>query len=276
VANRDAVPSLESPTRHFAVPEVAGPSGPRIGLVVPATDEVSEAALTEMLAGHAVSFVTSRVTFENPVTLANLARMVDDLTRATRLLLPGGRIDVVAFSCTSATVSVGVDAVARSIGAARPGVPFTTPITAAVAALARLEARRIAVLTPYVDEVNTAIRRFLTASGLEVAEFGSFHLRTEPEIASVPVPAIVAAGRALVTGGVDALFVSCTGLRGHAAIAALEAATGKPVVTSNQAQLWDALSQVGYRQSIHGYGRLLAALAGGGAREAHGAQLVAD
>jgi maleate isomerase len=266
--------------RDFPAAWPATRDRPRLGVVVPATDEVSEAALTEMLVGHEVSFVTSRVRFENPVTMANLTRMVDDLTRATALLLPGGRIDAVAFSCTSATVAAGIDAVARSIAAAKAGVPFTTPITAAVAALERLGTPRIAVLTPYLDEVNESIHRFLTARGLDVRDFGSFHLRTEPEIASVPVEAIIAAGRALVGPAVDALFISCTGLRGHAAIARLEAETGKPVVTSNQAQLWEALALVGYRRPLQGYGRLLETLAGGGvtgdARQHHGARLGAD
>jgi maleate isomerase len=236
------------------------PERPRLGLVVPATDEVSEAAFAEMLAGHEVSVVASRVAFENPVVLANLGRMIDDLTRATALLLPGGRIDAVCFSCTSATVAGGVEAVGRSIHAARPGVPFTTPVTAATHACRRLGLRRLAVLTPYVDEVNRAIAGFLQAEGLDVAALGTFHLRTEPEIARVAPEAIVAAGRALDGPGIDALFVSCTGLRGHAAIAALETATGKPVLTSNQAQLWDALRLVGYGRPVHGYGRLLADL----------------
>jgi maleate isomerase len=236
------------------------PGTPRIGLVVPATDQVSEAAFAEMLAGHPVSVVASRVAFENPVVMATLSRMVDDLGRATALLLPGGRIDVVAFSCTSGTVAAGVDRVARAIGAAKPGVPFTTPITAAVAAFRRLGTQRIAVLTPYVDEVNEAIHGFLTASGLEVVEFGSFHLRTEPEIAAVPPEAIVAAGRAIAAPSADALFISCTGLQGHAAIALLESAIGRPVVTSNQAQVWEALSLVGYARPLAGYGRLLEGL----------------
>jgi maleate cis-trans isomerase len=94
-----------------------------------------------------------------------------------------------------------------------------------------------------------------------VVEFGSFHLGTEPEIAAVPPEAIVAAGRALAAPGAEALFISCTGLQGHAAIGALEAATGKPVVTSNQAQLWEALSLIGYRRPVSGYGLLLEGLA---------------
>jgi maleate isomerase len=246
--------------RHLPIGETT-PEQPRIGVVVPATDQVSEVALAEMLRGHPVAMVVSRVAFENPVVMSNLSRMVDDLTRATALLLPGGRIDVVAFSCTSGTVAAGIDKVARAIDAAKPGVPFTTPITAAVAAFRRLGVRRIAVLTPYVDEVNEAIRAFLTAAGLDVVEFGSFHLGTEPEIAAVPPEAIVAAGRALAAPGAEALFVSCTGLQGHAAIGALEAATGKPVVTSNQAQLWEALSLIGYRRPVSGYGLLLKSLA---------------
>jgi maleate isomerase len=243
-----------------ALAKSGAPERPRIGLVVPATDQVSEAAFAEMLTGHPVSVVASRVAFENPVVMATLSRMVDDLARATALLLPGGRIDVVAFSCTSGTVASGVDAVARAIGAAKPGIPFTTPITAAVAAFRRLGTRRIAVLTPYVDEVNAAIHAFLVASGLEIVEFGSFHLRTEPEIASVTPEAIVAAGRSIAAPSAEAIFISCTGLQGHAAIAALEAATGRPVVTSNQAQVWEALSLIDYGRPLHGYGRLLEGL----------------
>jgi maleate isomerase len=247
--------------RHLPIGEAGPPEPPRIGVVVPATDQVSEVAFAEMLRGHAVSMVVSRVAFQNPVVMANLSGMVDDLTRATALLLPEGRIDVVAFSCTSGTVAGGVDAVARAIAAAKPGVPFTTPITAAVAAFRHLGARRVAVLTPYVDEVNEAIRGFLVAAGLDVVEFGSFHLRTEQEIARVPPEAIVSAGRSITGPGAEALFISCTGLRGHAAITVLEAATGRPVVTSNQAQVWEALSLIGYAQPVHGYGRLLATLA---------------
>jgi maleate isomerase len=247
--------------RHLPIGEAPRPEPPRIGVVVPATDQVSEVAFAEMLRGHAVSMVVSRVAFENPVVMATLSRMVDDLTRATALLLPGGRIDVVAFSCTSGTVAGGVDAVARAIRAAKPGVAFTTPITAAVAAFRRLGARRVAVLTPYVDEVNDAIRHFLTAAGVEVVEFGSFHLRTEQEIASVPPAAIVSAGRSIAVPGAEALFVSCTGLQAHSAIPALEAATGRPVVTSNQAQVWEALSLLGYARPVLGYGRLLEGLA---------------
>ncbi|MCC6467130.1 MAG: aspartate/glutamate racemase family protein [Alphaproteobacteria bacterium] len=246
--------------RHFPLPAAAEPKKPRLGLLVPATDHISELAFLEMLAGSGVDFLTNRVALANPITMENLARMVDDVTRATTSLLPDGRIDAIAFSCTSGTVAVGPDKVARAIHAGRPGVPFTTPITAAVKACRQLGLKRIAVLTPYVDEVNEPIRQFLEKNGVAVGAFGSFHLLTEPEIASVPPAAIVEAGKALEGPGIDGVFVSCTGMRGHAALAALEAATGKPCLSSNQVQLWDALSLIGYDRPIKGFGGLLARL----------------
>jgi maleate isomerase len=245
--------------RHFALPPAAAAAAkPRLGLLVPATDHASEAAFQDMLAGQAVEFVTNRVALSNPITVANLARMIDDVARATAALLPDGRLDAIAFSCTSGTVAVGPERVAQAIRTARPGIPFTTPITAAIKACRLLGLRRIAVLTPYLDEVNEPIRAFLEANGVAVAAFGSFHLATEPEIAAVPVDAIVAAARALDAPEIDGVFVSCTGMRGHLALDALEAATGKPCLSSNQAQLWEALDMVGYDRPIRGFGRLLA------------------
>ena len=254
--------------RHFPLADAAEPRKPRLGLLVPATDHISEIAFLEMLAGQDVDFLTNRVALANPITMENLARMIDDVTRATASLLPDGRIDAIAFSCTSGTVAVGPERVARAIHAGRPGVPFTTPITAAVKACKLLGLKRIAVLTPYIDEVNEPIRRFLERNGVDVGAFGSFHLSTEPEIATVPVSAIVEAGKALDAPGIDGVFVSCTGMRGHAALDALERATGKPCLSSNQAQLWDALSLIGYDRPIPGFGGMLARLGKGGRSQA--------
>lgn len=246
--------------RHFPLQPSAEPPRPRLGLLVPATDHVSERAFQDMLAGAAVEVVANRVALKNPITVENLARMIDDVARATADLLPDGRIDAIAFSCTSGTVAVGPDRVGQAIAAGRPGIPWTTPITAGVKACRLLGLKRIAVLTPYLDEVNEPIRAFLEASGIAVGAFGSFKLATEPEIASVDPDQILAAGKALDGAGIDGVFVSCTGMRGHLALDALERATGKPCLSSNQAQLWDALSLIGYDRPIHGFGGMLARL----------------
>jgi maleate isomerase len=55
----------------------------------------------------------------------------------------------------------------------------------------------------------------------------------------------------------DALIISCLNTRSHAAVAALEEALGKPVITSTQATLWHALRLATVDDFIAGYGRLL-------------------
>jgi maleate isomerase len=55
----------------------------------------------------------------------------------------------------------------------------------------------------------------------------------------------------------DTIFISCGALRTIEVIDALEAASGKPVVASNQAMAWDCLRLAGIDDRIEGYGRLL-------------------
>jgi maleate isomerase len=55
----------------------------------------------------------------------------------------------------------------------------------------------------------------------------------------------------------DALLCSSTAWRSVEAIAAIEARTGKPAVSSNQATIWTALRALGITRPITGFGRLL-------------------
>jgi maleate isomerase len=55
----------------------------------------------------------------------------------------------------------------------------------------------------------------------------------------------------------EAIFISCTNFRTIEIIQELEEATGKPVISSNQATLWYALRKLGLKDSIKGYGQLL-------------------
>ena len=137
---RSAVTPLRLPL------EPVGARG-RIGLLALATDVNSEQDLRRM-APQGVEIFTNRITNANPVTLDNLRAMAGDVTRAARGILPGNRLDVLAYGCTSGTVAIGVAEVARLIRVARPGLPCTDPISAARAAFASFGARRLSLLTP--------------------------------------------------------------------------------------------------------------------------------
>ena len=99
----------------------------------------------------------------------------------------------------------------------------------------------------------------MSGQGFDIVDKGSFKQRGDPNIVRVPPQAIFEAGLALASpASVDGLFISCTALRVSPVIARLEAALGKPVVSSNQALAWDCLRLAGCDATVPGFGRLLA------------------
>ena len=235
----------------------AGPGSYRIGLIALATDHATERDFMNMRPCDEVVIYTSRVRNLNPCTVENLQTMAPLLTEAASLILPGTRLDVVAYSCTSASVVIGHDAVAERIHAARPGIPCVTPLSAAYAGFERMGVARIAVLTPYVDEVNAMIARHIEGHGMELAGFTSFHMADDREMANLPPEAIYQAALEADRADAEALFISCTAIRACDVVERLERTLGKPVVTSIQAMFWQSLRYAGYSKPVDGYGRLL-------------------
>ncbi len=246
-------------SRRFSEPYTldGGPGRHRIGLVALASDYVVERDFARMRPSDDVAIYVSRVHNVNPCTVENLRTMAPRITESASLIIPDGRLDVVAYACTSGTVVIGYDAVRESIQAARPGVPCTTPISAGLAAFERLGVERVAVLTPYVDEVNATIARHLTDSGVDVAAFTSFQIADDNDMAGLAPEVIHRAALEADAPDAQALFLSCTAVRAVDAVERIEADLGKPVVTANQAMFWQALRLAGYDAPVSGFGRLL-------------------
>ncbi|HLI10392.1 MAG TPA: aspartate/glutamate racemase family protein [Alphaproteobacteria bacterium] len=229
-----------------------------IGLMVLATDHTIEHEWRKMLALDGVAFYESRLynsTEINPDTLRAMEGLLKD---AAAVIRPGERLDVMAYGCTSGSMVMGEETVFARIREARPGIACTTPITAALAAFGTLGVRRIALLTPYIDEINQMMRRYIEARGVAVPVMGSFNHSIDNEVARITPASIEAA--ALELGrhpGVDAVFVSCTSLRVAEHVEAFEAKLGKPVTSSNHAMAWHALRLAGYKEAVPGFGRLL-------------------
>ena len=111
--------------------------------------------------------------------------MESRLADCSRTLRPGERIDVVAYGCTSASMVIGPAGVAARVHEGRPDVPVTNPVSAAVAGLGAMGAKRVALLTPYIDEVNQGMRNFFVGQGLEVPVMGSFNHPDDNEVARI-------------------------------------------------------------------------------------------
>jgi len=229
-----------------------------IGLIALASDGVIECELRAFLGLDGVAVFVSRIQPIPDTTPESLRTMEDELPDATGRLLPGKPLDVIAFGCTSGAMAIGADRVATKINSVRQGVPVTDPVSASLKAFAHLDVRRVALLTPYVDSVNEMVDAYLAEQGLGVAERGSFK-QTFETINRISEGDVARAGIELGSRDVDALFISCTGLRCSAVIETVENAIGKPVIASNQALAWDLLRLAGVNDPISGRGRLLAA-----------------
>ena len=229
-----------------------------IGLVALASDVTIEPEFRHFFPKEGIGIYVNRIPMPNVVNVDSLAQMEHSMTEVAAGILPDDHLDVVIYGCTSGTMTIGADVVEAKIREARPNVAVTDPITAGLKGLRQMGCQRIALLTPYIAEVNAIVEEYITNQGFELVVKGSFNQPGDPQICRVPPEAVYEAALALGRmADVDGLFISCTGLRTAAILQRLEDELGIPVVASNQALAWDALRLGGYMEPVEGYGRLL-------------------
>ena len=235
-------------------PDPVGPAG-RIGLITLATDFNSEDDLRGILPDD-VRLFTTRIANANPVTVENLRAMAADLPRAAKTLLPGYGVDVAIYGCTSGTAVVGSDKISALINEGMPGVRVTNPLLASELALRAVGAQKIAIVTPYLTDVTKSVADGFIARGFEPTRVMGFGLDNDFDMTALPPKAILEAALAADTSDTDAVFISCTAIRSAEIIAKAEQKLGKPVITSNQALIWHALSLLQYDKPVTGFGTL--------------------
>jgi maleate isomerase len=161
-----------------------------------------------------------------------------------------------AYSCTSGTVAVGLDAVRKAIHAVRPGIPVITPVGDGAAALKALGCKRISFLCPYRFETGDLVTGYLRDNGIEITRQATFVLDGDPDMNRLSAEALIEAGRRVFDPASDGLFLSCTGLYSYPVVEKLEQAIGKPVVSSNQALAWASLRAAKIDDRLEGRGML--------------------
>jgi maleate cis-trans isomerase len=230
----------------------------RIGLLVPSGNSVAEPEIHAMLPPGVTALVT-RLELRGS-SEAELTAMLAALEAASRLLADA-RPDLIGFHCTA--VSTFAPERAGSIRArieAAAGLPACTTADGILAALALLGARRVLLVTPYIEPVHVREVAWLAAHGVEVLGGSHLGVNTNAEMARIP-PAMIAEQASAATRaapGAEACFISCTAIRSAGLVAPLEAELGIPVLTSNQVMAWHALRRLGIREAVQGYGQLMA------------------
>jgi len=232
-------------------------SNPRVGLLTLSTDLTIEKDFNSICQKLPLDVFVNRIHNENPLTKHNLSKMYDQIETITEKILPGEKINTVAYGCTSGTIAIGEDRVKEKIQLAKPGSYVTTPITSAIKAFIKMNIKKIAVFTPYPESVNKTIFEYLNKKNINIISFSTFNLDLDVDIANVDPRYLSETLTKLNINNADALFVSCTALPALEIIEEVEKKINKPVFSSNQTLIWDSIRSVGYNSPVQGYGKLL-------------------
>ena len=228
----------------------------RIGLIVLESDQTIEAE-ARLLDLDGVDIYHSRIPNAMEVSAETLTAMEQHLPAAAALLPHQLEFDAIGYGCTSAATLIGPDGVTAAIQSAHPGVACTNPISAAVAALRALGARRVAIVTPYTAEVTAPIARHFADSGLQISALGSFLEPSDLVVGRIAPNSVAEAARTIADrADCDAVFVSCTSLRLLASAAQIETEVGVPVLSSNMALFWHLLRLAGVSDELPQLGRI--------------------
>jgi len=246
VASRAWAPRFDDGVHHRA----------RIGFVLIPNEQTIEHEMIRALPEGVGAFF-SRATMPREISAESLAQLKDTIAETARRILADDGIDVVCFACTSGTVSVGEAASIAELNKGAPGAKATTMAGAVRKALGAMGARRIVIGTPYLDSLNAHMARFFAGAGFEIADIQGLQIRHDYHIVRVTPDYIVEFAEAIDRPDADAMVISCGALRSMEVVDEIERRIGKPVITSNQAVLWDCLRLAGIEDRLEGYGRLL-------------------
>jgi maleate isomerase len=222
-----------------------------------APDTTPEVEFVRMIP-EGVSVHFSRMWFPGAVNPENLRRLADEAEKASDLLAPL-KPNVLCFCCTSGSFlgGVGYDAQIVKRLESRTGTRVTTTSTAVNNALQALNVKRIAIATPYTEEINKIAEKYFQDSGFEVTRIKGLGIVEDVDIGKLTPEAAYMLGKSVDNQRAECIFISCTNFRTAEIIEDLEQDIGKPVVSSNQATIWDALRKVGVRESVKGFGQLM-------------------
>ena len=232
----------------------------RIGLLVPSSNTTVEPEFYRALPAN-VTLHTARL-FLTEITPEAILKLVEDLDTQSRLLASAD-VDVILLGATAPSFLKGAgydrEVIARIEKAT--GKTATTTSTALLRALRVLGAKRIVLGSAYTDKVNAIAQSFLEANGFKVVAARGLGIVDNLAVGRLGPESAYELARAAVTADADAVVLACTNWRSMDVIERLERELGKPVLSTTQVSVWDALRLVGYRGEISGYGRLLRTLA---------------
>ncbi|WP_150301304.1 maleate cis-trans isomerase family protein [Pseudomonas profundi] len=241
----------------------------RIGQIVPSSNTTMETEIPAMLTARQLvrperfTFHSSRMRMKH-VRKEELAAM-DIQSDRCALELSDARVDVLGYACLVAIMATGLgyhresESRLQRITVGNEGsAPVVTSAGALVDALKVLKAKRIAVVAPYMLPLTELVVDYLRNEGFEVPSWRALEISDNLDVGRhdpALLPAIVAE---MDLAEVDVVVLSaCVQMPSLPAVAAVEAMTGKPVVTAAIATTYAMLKKLELEALVPGAGALL-------------------
>ncbi len=234
----------------------------RVGIMVPApniTVEQDYSHALQQLNQKSVFFHYARMRSFGDMSISSLKTLtteaISEASKFARVAL-----DVLVFACTGGSFLEGTsfeEELRKKIGKVVPGVPILTAAGSSVSALEYLGAKKIAFVSPYAKDLHIRGVMFFVDSGFKIVKENYLDLPSE-NIAFASIESIRELIERVRDKSLDAVFVSCTGFPVFLNIQSLEIEFGVPIVSSNQAILWDILRHLNV--SLEGFGTLFSKL----------------
>ena len=227
----------------------------KLGFILMSTDLAAESDFFD-IAPNDVAIHITRLKTDDHTTNETLSKHIEFMADAASRIQPDTKPDVISYSCTSGSIVIGEEKIKEEI---KKGAPYAIPmtlVTGVVDALEELKVKNLVVGTPYLDEINTKEAEFLINKGFSVLNIQGLNLTKGIEFGTVTPEYWIKFALEINEAAADAIFLSCGGIRSTEVIDRIEQKVGKPVITSNQAQMWSCLRRAGVEDKILGFGEL--------------------
>jgi len=240
--------------------------GPRlkVGVVVPSTNTSAQPEL-EALRPHQVTNHIGRMVIgdDSMVDEPGFDHVMHSIRNSTHPAIKS------VVSCNPDTVIIGVspesywdgpeshERVLASLREAAGGLPVIMSPDAITAALTAYEARKIAVITPYLPLGDDSVSRFFKDSGYDVVRIQGLGMPSPAKISHVSETELRDVVKEIDGPDIEAIVQVGTNVAMSRVAAIAEFWTGKPVISNNTVLYWHALRQNGIQDRVHGHGSLL-------------------
>jgi maleate cis-trans isomerase/Fe-S-cluster containining protein len=212
----------------------------RVGLIIPSVNRLSEPQFMRFAPpGLGIHVTRARIAGPWRKPVAELAPVI---AAAAGALSDAGP-DLIVYHCTDSSMREGLDGERRILDIVRQetGIEAVSTSAMVVEALNALGIRKLVIVSPYQD--NDVIIAYLQSCGFTVVHDVALRLPVS-ESAGAPPERWVETTLDNARDDADGYFLSCTNTTQIEAIQELEAALGKPVISSNQAVLWGAVRRL--------------------------------